>query len=162
MVLTRQIAPAMLGRGQGHLVYTSSLAGTTAYPGIGPYCGSKAGLTNYASAVRSELSPYGIGVTIVTPGPVDTPMWDQLEAAGEGTSAIIARMRRLRLIPKMDPDRLAEDVVAAVRRDRRHVRHPKRLAPQFWLNEAPRRVAELLLTGVPYDPLQKSTTAERR
>jgi short-subunit dehydrogenase len=162
MILTRQVAPSMLERGQGHLVYTSSLAGTTAYPGIGPYCGSKAGLTNYASAVRSEVKGRGVGVTIVAPGPVDTEMWDQLEACGEGAQAIIGRLRRLRLLPKMDPDALAADVVAAVRAGRRHVRHPKRLAAQFWLNEVPRRVSEVLLAGVPYDPLQKSAVDERQ
>jgi short-subunit dehydrogenase len=162
MVLTRLALPAMLRRGEGHLVYTSSLAGTTAYPGVGPNCGTKAGLTNYASAVRSEVAALGVGVTIVAPGPVDTEMWDQLEAAGEGAQAVIARLRRLQLIPKMRPESLATQVVEAVRSGKRHVRHPKRLAAQFWLNEAPRRITELVLAGVPYDPLVKSPTDVRR
>jgi hypothetical protein len=43
---------------------------------------------------------------------------------------------------------VADDVVAAVRANRRHVRHPKRALLFPLLTEAPRRICEVLLTGV--------------
>lgn len=161
MVLTRMVLPGMLERGNGHLVYTSSLAGTSAYPAVGPYCGTKAGLTNYASAVRSEVEPHGVGVTIVAPGPVDTEMWEQVEQASPTGQLVINRLERLQLLPTIAPERLADDVVEAVIDGRRHVRHPKRLFANFWLNEAPRRLVEVLLTGVKYDPLEPAAGSQR-
>jgi hypothetical protein len=58
-------------------------------------------------------------------------------------------MNLLHLIPKKSPDLIARRTVAAVAADRRHVRTPRRLSATFWLGESPRRIAELLLTGVP-------------
>jgi short-subunit dehydrogenase len=161
MVLTRLVLPGMLRRGSGHLVYTSSLAGTSAYPAIGPYCGTKAGLTNYASCVRSEVEAHGVGVTIVAPGPVDTEMWDQVEQGSPSAKRVIRRLRLLQLLPSITPERLAADVVSAVAEGKRHVRHPKRLSANFWLNEAPRRIAELALAGVKYDPLEPADGTQR-
>ncbi len=161
MVLTRLVLPGMLERGTGHLVYTSSLAGTSAYPAVGPYCGTKAGLTNYASAVRSEVEPHGVGVTIVAPGPVDTEMWEQVEQASPTGKLVIKRLKRLQLLPTIAPERLADDVVEAVTEGKRHVRHPKRLFANFWLNEAPRRLVEVLLAGVTYDPLEPAAGSQR-
>jgi len=161
MILTRLVLPQMLARGSGHLVYTSSLAGTSAYPAVGPYCGTKAGLTNYASAVRSEVEPHGVGVTIVAPGPVDTEMWDQVEKASPGGQRVVKRLRRLQLLPTISPEKLADDVVDAVADGRRHVRHPKRLSANFWLNEAPRRLTALLITGVKFDPLEPADGDQR-
>ncbi len=47
---------------------------------------------------------------------------------------------------------IARRTVAAVSKDRRHVRTPRRLSTQFWLNETPRRINELVLTGVKMGP----------
>jgi hypothetical protein len=48
------------------------------------------------------------------------------------------------------PESVAEAVVDAVIRNRRHVRLPRRIAGMAALAEAPRRAVELLLTGVPH------------
>ena len=80
LVLTRAVLPGMLARGSGHLVFTSSLAATSSFPALSVYAGTKAGLTNSASTIRLELRDTPIHTTIVMPGPVDTEMWDHLEA----------------------------------------------------------------------------------
>lgn len=154
MVLTRQAAPGMIQRGAGHLVYLASLAGTASFPSMSHYGATKAGLLNFGGAARWELKRKGIGVTMVTPGPVDTEMWDRVEAITGSGAAVRRRFERLQLLPKADCGDLAADVVDAVRSGRRHVRCPKRLSANFWLNEAPRRIVEAALVGVRYDPTE--------
>ncbi|MGI9598820.1 MAG: SDR family NAD(P)-dependent oxidoreductase [Acidimicrobiales bacterium] len=151
MVLTRQVLPQMLDRNRGHLGFTSSLAGTSGFPGLTPYGATKAGLTNFVAGLRLELRDTDIHTTVITPGPVDTAMWDQLEQSAE-IDPVIRRMRRLQLIPMKTPAYLAERTVEAVRSDARHVRTPRRLSTSFWLREAPARITELLMTGVDVGP----------
>ncbi len=151
MVLTRQVLPGMVERGRGHVVFTSSVAGAASFPGLAAYCGTKAGLTNFAATVRAELRDHPIGITVVAPGPVDTQMWDNLEDARE-FEPMLGRLRQLQLIPKTSPDKLAKRTVKAVAKDRRHVRTPRRLTSTFMLNEAPRRIIEGVLSGVPIGP----------
>jgi uncharacterized protein len=147
MVLTRQVIPGMIKRGGGHLVFLSSLAGTSGFPGMAAYCGTKAGINNFVATLRLELGAYPIKTTLVAPGPVDTGMWQQLEDSAYETQ-MLKRLRRLQLIPMAKPDRLASRVVTAVQSDRKHVRHPARLSTSFWMGEAPRRVTETVLKGV--------------
>lgn len=151
LMLTRAVVNGMLARGKGHLVYTSSLAGVGSFPTLAAYAGTKAGLTNFAASVRLELRDTPINVTIVAPGPVDTIMWDHLEEASD-SDAMLKRLRLFQLIPKVSPERLARRAVFAVKTNRRHVRTPLRLSSQFWLNEAPRRINELVLAKVPMVP----------
>jgi short-subunit dehydrogenase len=150
MVLSQAALPGMLARGKGSLVYVSSLAGTAGFPGMTVYAGTKGGLTNFAASVRIELRDTPVNVTLVAAGPVDTSMWDRLED-GHGFDAIIHRFNSLHLIPKKSPELLARRTVAAVAADRRHVRVPRRLLATYWMGEAPRRLSEVLLTGVRFD-----------
>jgi uncharacterized protein len=152
MVLTRMALAGMVERERGHLVFVSSLAGSSSFPGLGPYCGTKAGLNNFAATVRKELSETPIAVTLVAPGPVDTQMWDSVETGSPTLQRTVKRFRRLHLIPKTTPSRLAKRVARAIEHDRRHVRHPRRLSAIFWLSEAPRRLTETVLAGVKMDP----------
>lgn len=150
MVLSQAVLPGMLARGRGSLVYVSSLAGTSAFPGMTVYAGTKGGLTNFAASVRIELRDTPVNVTLVAAGPVDTSMWDRLEDQ-RAFDPILRRLNSLHLIPKKSPELLARRTVAAVAADRRHVRVPRRLLATYWLGEAPRRISEALLTGVPLD-----------
>jgi uncharacterized protein len=156
MQLTRQVLPAMIERGSGHLVFTSSIAGSSSFPGMAVYCGSKAAVNNFASTVRREVQSTSIKVTIVAPGPVDTAMWGRVEDAGPSAQRVVQRMRRLWLLPTASPEAIAAATVKAVQRNRRHVRTPRRLLVTFWLSEAPRRLTEALLAGVRFDPLDRS------
>lgn len=148
VVLTRQVLPGMIERGRGHLVFLSSLAGTGGFPGLAVYGSTKAGLTNFVAALRMELAGTGVNSTVVAPGPVDTDMWDQIEGDDE-LDPMLARLRSLQLIPTKKPEMLARRSIKAIKADRRHVRVPRRLISNHWLREAPTRLTELLLSGVP-------------
>jgi short-subunit dehydrogenase len=62
------VLPAMLERGRGHLVATSSLAGYRGLPGAAAYGGAKAALTNMMESLRIELRGRGVAVTVILPG----------------------------------------------------------------------------------------------
>lgn len=151
MVLTRQVIRGMHERGRGHLVFTSSLAGSAGFPSLAAYAATKAGLNNFVASLRLELNDTNIGTTLVAPGPVDTQMWDKLEDSGY-TDEMLVRLRRLFLIPKTTPDKLAKRAIAAVQSDRRHVRHPKRQSLVFMMPEGPRRLTETIFAGVKFEP----------
>ena len=151
LLLTRAVLPGMVARERGHLVYISSLAGTASFPALAVYAGTKAGLTNAASTIRLELAGTPIHTTIVAPGPVDTEMWDGIEES-ESSTDVLRRLRLLQLLPKKSPEYVARRTVDAVAKNQRHVRTPRRLSTQFWLNEAPRRINELVLAGVKLGP----------
>ena len=148
VMLTRDVVPHMIERGRGHVVQMSSLAGTMPFPGITAYAGTKAGLTNFTESLRLELQGTEIGLTVVAPGPVDTDMWDRLDAPDSYQAPALKRFRRVLMLPKVKPDKIASRTVDAVRKNQPYVRIPARFAMQHMLNNAPRRLTRLILTGV--------------
>jgi NAD(P)-dependent dehydrogenase (short-subunit alcohol dehydrogenase family) len=67
--------PAMLTRGGGSLIFTSTFVGhTIGFPGVAPYAASKSGLIGLTQALASEFGPSGIRVNALLPGGTETPM----------------------------------------------------------------------------------------
>lgn len=73
MALTRAFVPAMRRRGHGRVINIGSLAGRFSTPFTGTYAATKHAVKALNDALRMELSPFGIGVTLIEPGPVRTP-----------------------------------------------------------------------------------------
>ena len=146
--LCRQAIPRMRGRGRGHIVNISSMAGCSALPGLVAYCASKAALSHFTAGLRADLRGLPIGTTLVELGPIPTEM---LAHTGdyEPTAAAFRRFYRLRLVVDVPREKVADAVVEAVQKGRRHVRLPKRMALQSQLVETSRRLTEVLLSGLP-------------
>ncbi|MFN8131576.1 MAG: SDR family NAD(P)-dependent oxidoreductase [Solirubrobacteraceae bacterium] len=66
--LARALAPGMVERGAGHVVFMSSLSGKAATPGTSLYSATKFGLRGFASGLRQDLHGTGVGVSTVFPG----------------------------------------------------------------------------------------------
>ena len=145
--LCRQALARMVPRSRGHVVNISSLAGVSAVPGLASYSASKAGLSQLSAALRAEVKGLGIGITLVELGPVVTDMLEGVHEYGP-TARSFDRGARLGVLVDLDPNVVARTVVDAVRRDRRHVRLPRRAALLMMIGEAPRRLTELMLIGV--------------
>jgi NADP-dependent 3-hydroxy acid dehydrogenase YdfG len=77
----RAFLPAMRARGAGHLVTIGSIADRVAFPGNAAYAASKFGLRALHEVLRAELKGSGVRVSLVSPGPVDTPLWDSVHAS---------------------------------------------------------------------------------
>ena len=68
MLLAKALVEPMVERGHGHLVFMSSLAGKAASPGGSLYAATKFGLRGFALALREDLAPRGVGVSVILPG----------------------------------------------------------------------------------------------
>ena len=154
LLLTRDVLPHMLARGHGHIVQMASVAGAIPFPGLAAYAGTKAGITNFTETLRLETKGAGVGLTVVSPGPTDTAMWDRLESDDRPFAAVgLDRFRRLGFLPKLTPERVADATVAAVLEEKRFVRLPRRYGIYHVLSNAPRRLVEGALLGArfPHD-----------
>ncbi|HWM62644.1 MAG TPA: SDR family NAD(P)-dependent oxidoreductase [Solirubrobacterales bacterium] len=107
MLMARALYPAMVERGSGHLVFVASLAGKAASPRSSIYNATKFGLRGFALALRSDLGPKGVGVSLVSPGFIrDAGMFAEAGAKpppGLGTGT---------------PDQVGAAVVKAIERDK--------------------------------------------
>jgi short-subunit dehydrogenase len=95
--LTNAQLPQMLRQGNGGIAICSSVAGYRGLPTSLVYGATKAALINLAETLYMDLAPRGIGVWIVNPGFVKTPLTDRNEftmpaliSAEEAASQIIA------------------------------------------------------------------------
>jgi NADP-dependent 3-hydroxy acid dehydrogenase YdfG len=77
--LVRALLPAMRERGSGHVVTIGSIADRVAFSGNAAYAASKFGLRGLHEVLRAELKSSGIRASLVSPGPVDTPLWDTID-----------------------------------------------------------------------------------
>jgi NAD(P)-dependent dehydrogenase (short-subunit alcohol dehydrogenase family) len=141
--LTGQVAvtQAMLGsirEARGRIVFVSSIGGRIAFPLTGAYHASKFGIEAVGDVFRQELRPWGIGVSIVEPGSIDTPIWERGEAAADeiGERAHSAQedlygkaIESYRKVVKqlaargIAPEKVAEAIEHALSAERPHARY---------------------------------------
>jgi NAD(P)-dependent dehydrogenase (short-subunit alcohol dehydrogenase family) len=77
--------PAMIDRGGGSLIFTSTFVGYTAgMPGVAAYAAAKSGLIGLTQALAAEFGPKGIRVNALLPGGTDTPMAQAMIGTPEG------------------------------------------------------------------------------
>lgn len=100
--------PGMRERGSGHVVTIGSIADRAVFPENGAYAASKHGARALHEVLRAESRGTGIRATLVSPGPVDTPIWDAI--APEGRSGFTPRAHML------DAAAVADAVLWAVTR----------------------------------------------
>ena len=76
IAVTQAFLP-LLRCGRGRIVNMGSIAGRGTIPLLGPYSASKHALEALTDALRMELQPWGIEVSIVEPGAIATPIWEK-------------------------------------------------------------------------------------
>jgi NAD(P)-dependent dehydrogenase (short-subunit alcohol dehydrogenase family) len=81
-LITRAVVTHLVQRGSGHLVTIGSVSDHVAYTGSTAYAASKYGLRGMHEVLRAELQSTGVRTTLVSPGPVDTPIWDPVDPDG--------------------------------------------------------------------------------
>ena len=90
--------PAMIERGGGSIIFTSTFVGyTVGFPGMAAYAASKAGLIGLTQALAAEFGPQGIRVNALLPGGTDTPM-GRVGANTPEAAAHVANLHALKRI----------------------------------------------------------------
>jgi NAD(P)-dependent dehydrogenase (short-subunit alcohol dehydrogenase family) len=84
LAVTQTFLP-LLRRRRGRLVNISSIAGLAATPFLGAYSSSKFALEAMSDALRLELAPWGISVSLVEPGAVQSQIWQRAAIAASRT-----------------------------------------------------------------------------
>jgi len=112
--------PSMIEAGRGgHVVNVSSVAGLFGLPWHAAYSASKFGLRGVSEVLRFDLRRHGIGVSLVCPGAVDTPLVETLNAIGLDRSdpKVEAALQRF-LKHAVSPEHVAKTILRAIERDR--------------------------------------------
>ncbi len=127
--VTRAVLPSMLKRQSGHIINNSSVSGLIGAPLYSIYAATKYGTRGFTEALRREVSPFGIHVSGLYPGPAETefsqhtggsnlkkslklPSWISMSAeyVGRRTVDLAKRPRRMLIIPWWFSGILAADV----------------------------------------------------
>jgi NAD(P)-dependent dehydrogenase (short-subunit alcohol dehydrogenase family) len=103
----------------GRMIFVSSVAAARGLGGFGAYAASKGGLRALAGSLAAEVTRAGINVSVLTPGPVDTVMFDTGPA---GVPLLHPRdvARAARYLAELDPSVTVEELV--LRANRHHGR----------------------------------------
>jgi NADP-dependent 3-hydroxy acid dehydrogenase YdfG len=72
LYVSHEVIPGMVARKSGHIINIGSIAGKEVYPNGNVYCASKFGVDALTTGMRMDLNPFGIKVTGVHPGLVET------------------------------------------------------------------------------------------
>ncbi len=112
--------PAMISaRRGGRLVNVSSAAGLVALPWHAAYSATKYGLRGVSEVLRFDLARYRIGVSLVAPGAVDTPLVQTVQIAGvDRDDPGVQRWVRRFSGHAVTPEKAAEKILAGVARNR--------------------------------------------
>lgn len=78
-LVARALVPGMVVRGSGHVVTLGSISDHIAFPGSSAYAASKFGVRGLHEVIRAETAKSGVRTTLISPGPVDTDIWDAVD-----------------------------------------------------------------------------------
>jgi NAD(P)-dependent dehydrogenase (short-subunit alcohol dehydrogenase family) len=81
--MVNAVLPLMRQQKRGHIINVSSLSGLSPIPFLGMYSASKFALEGYTEALRHELKPFNIHVSLIEPGFLKTPMMNHRQAAAK-------------------------------------------------------------------------------
>jgi len=112
--------PPMIAAGRGgHVVNVSSAAGLLGLPWHAPYSAAKFGLRGVSEVLRFDLRPHGIGVSLVCPGGVKTPLVGTVEIVGiDNDDPEIRKMKSRFERHAVSPERVAEKILAGIEKNR--------------------------------------------
>jgi len=116
--MTKAFLPGMLKRDHGHIVNIASSAGLVGVPGLVDYCASKYGAVGFDESLRMELRKLRskVSTTCVCPSYIKTGMFEGaiMQPRIKALSGIVSFM-----MPLLEPDYVANQVITAVKRDQK-------------------------------------------
>ena len=158
LAVTQAFLPAMIARRRGRIVNISSSGGQISLPLVGVYHATKFAVEALSDALRWELSPFGIRVSVIAPGPIRTEFGDKLLAsvdrvpAGSAYMPVFRRVERIRAFAErqmQEPEVVTRDIVHALtaRRPRARYVEPRLLGLVIKLYQlCPTWLTDLVIT----------------
>ncbi|MFJ7826605.1 SDR family NAD(P)-dependent oxidoreductase [Psychrobacillus sp. NPDC096623] len=116
MQLTKYFAEKMKNRESGHFIFVASQAGKVATPKASVYAASKHAILGFANAIRMELKHFGIEVTTINPGPIDTPFLDLADQTGSYRSSMKKHL--------LTPEKVVESIKQVIEKPVREIDLP--------------------------------------
>lgn len=117
VALTRAVVAKMVPARTGHIAVITSLTGKFGFPMRSAYAASKHALHGFFESLYMELKSHGIRITLIAPGPVNTPIsLHALDASGKPTGEMDDMQAKA-----MSPQHCAEQIVRALKREKREV-----------------------------------------
>lgn len=113
---TQAVLTEMMERKEGHIIFIASQAGKLATPKSGAYGATKHAILGYANSLRMEQRETGVHVSVVNPGPVNTPFFDTADQSGTYRKNVARYM--------LTPEKVAEHTVRLIEKPRREVNLP--------------------------------------
>ncbi|MGH8461390.1 MAG: SDR family NAD(P)-dependent oxidoreductase [Stenotrophobium sp.] len=115
----RAFVPKMIERGQGgHVVNMASVSGFVGARGMGTYSASKFAVVGLSESLRAELHRYRIGVSVVCPGYVNTPIQDKVKLVGAlSTPEARKRVEKQFSATTLMPEQVAQNTLRAIRQN---------------------------------------------
>ena len=127
---SRAVLPSMLARGRGYLLNTASAAGLLTSPGDAPYAVTKHAAVGLAEWLAVTYGGRGIGVSVLCPLGVDTPLLSQPLQAGDRFAQVVAASGEV-----ISAAAVADVVVAGLRHETFLILpHPE--VATFWAQKA--------------------------
>lgn len=153
--VTQAILPLMRQQKKGKIINISSISGLISFPSLAPYASSKFAVEAFSEALRLEMLPYGIYVTLIEPASFQTGIWQRgLQSVGvkQDTSVYQQEMEQLtRIIQSTgesapDPDPVIRTITKVVQVPAPKLRYPvgkgilltiwlKKLLPWSWIEK---------------------------
>jgi NAD(P)-dependent dehydrogenase (short-subunit alcohol dehydrogenase family) len=90
-LMSQAVVPIMKEKRYGKIIFTASIAASTAFPNATPYCASKGGVLMLMKALSAEIAQFGINVNCVSPGNTATPLNEHLQADPEFVKLMASR-----------------------------------------------------------------------
>lgn len=115
-----QVYPVMVKQGSGHIISTGSVAGVTGYATASAYTTSKKAVIGMSHSLEAEARAYGVKVTVVCPGYVNSNIFTQDRVVGANVKEVIDDLPA----PMMTPDEAARHYLAGVAKGKRTVVFP--------------------------------------
>jgi hypothetical protein len=119
LLCTKAVLDSMIARRRGHIVNIASVAGLFTITPNAVYGAAKSGIIAWSRALRVELARYGIGVSVVCPGRVETPFFDH--------ESFMQRRERRETSLTVSMPAVVEAVLDTIQRNREMV-----VVPRYW------------------------------
>jgi NAD(P)-dependent dehydrogenase (short-subunit alcohol dehydrogenase family) len=135
----KSFLPHMVARKYGHVVNTASGAGLCSIPAMSAYCSTKFAVVGLSETLRSEVRRFGIGVSTICPGVINTNIIAQSRMhLQEGSRATHSRLIDFYRRFGWPPERVAKAIMSAVRHNRSIVP----VGPEAWAQWLTKRMSQ--------------------